>query len=549
MDSKEIINFCLKKGLLVDKDVLNLFSGAEDIEITKTIIERFSSHIQQRIITKEVLKKNKEKFNEFLLDFPESKQKNLEKLKINLGLSIKISRVSEDVFKNVSKEKKENKESKKENKEIPIKVVSMGCFQGKKLSVPDFVSYFRNRFSSLKAILEKRSELKNLVSIGKFFGDRQNCSLIGMVLSKRVTKNKNIILEIEDLTGRIKVLINSNKKELYQVAEEITLDSVLGFKGSGNRDIFFANDIFFPDSFLPERKKSNIEEYALFIGDLHYGSKLFLKKGFLKFIDYLNGKVPGTPEVSKIKYLFIVGDVISGVGNYPDQEKDLDVVDLEEQFIGLANLLKKIRKEIKIIISPGNHDCMRIMEPQPIFDEKYAWPLHELDNVILTGNPSQVNIAYKKGFSGFDVLVYHGFSFPYYAGNIPSLIKEKAMHSPEKIVKFLLKNRHLAPTHSSTQYFPMKKDPLLIEKIPDIIVVGHVHKSAVAYYNNILIVSVSSWEGMTPYEEKMGADPDFCKVPMLNLNTREIKILDFEESREIEKKKDIKEEMKIKGKK
>jgi DNA polymerase II small subunit/DNA polymerase delta subunit B len=42
------------------------------------------------------------------------------------------------------------------------------------------------------------------------------------------------------------------------------------------------------------------------------------------------------------------------------------------------------------------------------------------------------------------------------------------------------------------------------------------------------LISVSSWESKTAYMEKMGNNPDFCKVPMLNLKTREIKLLDFE---------------------
>ena len=69
---------------------------------------------------------------------------------------------------------------------------------------------------------------------------------------------------------------------------------------------------------------------------------------------------------------------------------------------------------------------------------------------------------------------------------------------------------------------------LIIKKIPDIFVSAHTHKSAVSYYNNTLLISVSSWESKTPYQEKMGNEPDFCKVPMFNLKTRTIKILDFE---------------------
>jgi DNA polymerase II small subunit len=111
------------------------------------------------------------------------------------------------------------------------------------------------------------------------------------------------------------------------------------------------------------------------------------------------------------------------------------------------------------------------------------------------------------------------------------IIKEDALNSPEKIMTYLLKHRHLAPSHSSTQYFPAEEDSLIIKKIPDIFVSGHTHKSAVSYYNNILIVSIASWESKTAYQEKMGNEPDFCKVPMFNLKTRTIKILDFEDEK------------------
>ena len=69
-----------------------------------------------------------------------------------------------------------------------------------------------------------------------------------------------------------------------------------------------------------------------------------MEEGFNKFLDYLKGNVPNTPEVDKIKYLFLVGDVVTGVGNYPNQERDLKIMDLEEQFSSLAEQLSKIRK-------------------------------------------------------------------------------------------------------------------------------------------------------------------------------------------------------------
>lgn len=515
MGKEEILHFCIQKGLLLDEEVLKLFSEASDLDSVKLIIEKIRTHTQKRIITKNLFDENKEQVCRVFSTLPQENQRQLEKLKIKLGLSIEISK---EIEKPVMKETDFSR---------GVEVSSVFSETQKKIEAGDFVHYFRNRLVEMRKILQEHAELTNLVSINKL-SSRTQGSIIGIVSDKRVTKNKNIIFEVEDLTGKVKVLVNQNKPDIYKKAEDISLDSVLGFVGSGSNEIFFVNDIIFPEINLIERKNSPVEEYALFLGDVHFGSKLFMKDNFLKFIDYLNGKLPNTPEVEKINYLFIVGDLVAGVGNYPTQERDLHIYDIEEQFIGLAELLKKIPKRIQIIISPGNHDGVRLMEPQPTLKEKYAWAIYDLDNVFMTGNPAYVTLGAKKGFSGFQVLTYHGFSFPFFANTIPSLITENAMNSPDKIMAYLLKNRHLAPTHTAVQYFPHEEDPLIIKNVPDIFVSGHTHKSGVSYYNNVLTISISSWEAKTEYMEKMGNEPDFCKVPMFNLKTRAVKILDFE---------------------
>lgn len=525
MNSQEILKFCLKQGLLIDKEALNLFSGTTDIESTKLMIEKIKEHTGSRIITKNIFYKHGDKINEFFSGFSDDKIESIKKLKIELGLSIEISR----------EDKKETLSVEEETNESFVKIISAGNSFSKKFEVKDFVNYFKNRFVEMRGILQERPELTNLVSINKISGDKQGISIIGSVLDKKVTKNNNILLDVEDVTGRIKVIVGSNKKEAFEKAENLCLDSVLGFKGSGNREVFFANEIFFPDVALFEKKFSPEEEYALFISDIHVGSKLFLEKDFLNFIDYLNGKFLDSPESKKIKYLFVVGDLVAGVGVYPNQEKDLLIKDIEGQYAWFAELIGKIRSDIKIIIIPGNHDCVRLAEPQPILDEKYAWPIYNLKNVILAPNPSMINIGAKKNFPGFDVLAYHGFSFFYYASTIPKLIVQDSANSPDKIMTYLLQQRHLAPTHSSVQHIPMEKDPLIIRSVPDIFASGHTHAGTISTYNNVLIISSSCWEDLTPIQEKFGSKPNFCKVPMFNLKTRAIKMLDFEDSEHKEK--------------
>jgi len=96
------------------------------------------------------------------------------------------------------------------------------------------------------------------------------------------------------------------------------------------------------------------------------------------------------------------------------------------------------------------------------------------------------------------------------------------------IAKFLLKKRHLSPTHSATQYIPCEKeDPLVISTVPDVYVSGHIHKPEISYYNNLLVIASSCWQSKTPLEEKYGHEPEPCKVPILYLKDGSVKILDF----------------------
>jgi DNA polymerase II small subunit len=92
----------------------------------------------------------------------------------------------------------------------------------------------------------------------------------------------------------------------------------------------------------------------------------------------------------------------------------------------------------------------------------------------------------------------------------------------------MLKKRHLAPTHSLVTYTPLdKEDALLIKDVPDIIATGDLHRPEVSDYNGVLLIASSCWQARTPFEEKVGNNPDPCKVPIMNLKTREVKIIDF----------------------
>ncbi|MEK6920300.1 MAG: DNA polymerase II small subunit, partial [Nanoarchaeota archaeon] len=217
-----------------------------------------------------------------------------------------------------------------------------------------------------------------------------------------------------------------------------------------------------------------------------------------------------------------------GVGIYPGQENDLEILDIYEQYKTCAELLHKIPKHIKIIIGPGNHDAMRLAEPQLPFYEDIAKPLYELTNAIIVSNPAIVNIGVQEGFPGINVLMYHGYSFDYYIANVDEIRNNGGYDRADLVMKFLLQRRHLAPTHASCLYIPFADDdPMVIGKVPDIFATGHLHKTSVSSYRNITLICGSCWQGKTAFQEKMGHNPEPARVPIVNLQTREVKILRF----------------------
>ena len=95
-------------------------------------------------------------------------------------------------------------------------------------------------------------------------------------------------------------------------------------------------------------------------------------------------------------------------------------------------------------------------------------------------------------------------------------------------MQFLLKRRHLAPSHTSTLYIPdANKDHLVIDTLPDIFVTGHVHKAVITNYRNITLVCGSCWQSKTVFQEKVGHNPEPARVPVLNLKTRQFRLLKF----------------------
>ena len=533
--SENILKVFIEKGFLLDKETLDFLNEFGDDKLASEIVNKIAVVSKKKIITKNLVNENLEKIRPILFELDSEKKKLVDKYFVNLNISLEIKK--ETSLEN----KKENKEPIlneliKGNKNF-IKVLSSPAIIAQKIEVSDFIKHFRNRYNLMKKILQEKSELNNLISIDKLTGNR-DFSIIGIITNKQTTKNKNIILEVEDLTGKAKLLITKNKDDVYQKSKEILLDDIIGFKCSGSKDFLYVSDFFYPDCYLKDKKRTKEDAYVLFISDIHVGSKNFLEKNFNKFTDWLNGQNADEKqkeELLKIRYLFVVGDSIDGIGVYPGQEKDLAIKDIREQYEKLAGFYKKIPKHINIIQCAGQHDAVRVAEPQPPVGDDFGKPLYEVENLYLVSNPAVVEIengncvinGNHKIKEGIKVLMYHGASMHGIINEIDELRLANAHSTPAKVVKHLLLRRHLAPSHGATNYIPCKEDPLLIKDVPDILTTGDLHRTDIGSYNNVLIISNSCWQSMTAFEEKMGNVPDPCKVPILNLRTGEVRILDF----------------------
>jgi DNA polymerase II small subunit len=376
--------------------------------------------------------------------------------------------------------------------------------------VKGYNALFSSRFNKLKKIISDRPESKMLKSLAvaksaKIEDDMYVCGLVTVKNSERnITK-----LILEDPSSSFEGIIFD--EELRKIADTLLIDQfVMARISLGKNSGYIIKDLIFPD--IPEQatNKSETEAYAVFLSDLHIGSKYFMEEEFIEFISWLSSP---DPVARKIRFVLIGGDILDGVGIYPNQNKELVCQTIEKQLEKVEELLDKIPKNIQIIIMPGNHDPGRRALPQPAIPKKYNSNLWEKENVVMVGNPSMISL------NGVKVLMFHGQSIDDIVKTTPGLSYNK----PTDVMKHLLKGRHLSPIYGSqTPIAPEMEDLLVIEEIPDIFHVGHVHKAQLDMYKGILLVNSGSWQKQTPFQASVGMTPNPGIALMVNLKTFQV---------------------------
>lgn len=365
-------------------------------------------------------------------------------------------------------------------------------------NVDDFVAYFNSRFEKLSRILRQRFNSVSIANVKKVKSD--NVEVIGMVKDVRETQNGNVLVELEDNTDSIRFIATGKLKD---TALELMGDEVIGVTGVLRGNNIIADRIVFPDVPLNGNKKRK-DFSIVFISDTHFGSKEFLEKEWDVFVKWLNFEVGNEKMVEvaeSVRYVVLAGDVVDGVGVYPNQDKDLAILDVYGQYEEAARQIEKIPKRIKVIVAPGNHDAVRQAEPQPALSKEFASLFS--NNVMNVGNPSLLDL------DGLKLLIYHGRSLDDVVTKIPRLSYSK----PQEAMVELLKRRHLAPMYGGrSPIAPEKEDYLVIDEIPDILHGGHVHTYGTTFYRGVFVVNSSTWQAQTEFQKKVNLNPMPCNV-------------------------------------
>jgi DNA polymerase II small subunit len=391
-------------------------------------------------------------------------------------------------------------------------------------TIEEYLQYFQDRFKRIERLLRQRIDVKAATPISEALKTpaKTKMKIICMITEKRESK-RNMILTAEDLQATATILVTHNaREELHRKAQRLLLDQVVCIAVVKTRsNLFLAEDIILPEIGQKTRCRAPDPVYAVLTSDMHTGSSKFHREAFNRFISWLNGKY-GNDKMKEIaghvKYVMIAGDVVDGVGVYPNQMKELVVKDVHKQYTLASKLLEQIPDYVEVLVSPGNHDAPRKALPQPAIADDFLKTLNESGRVHSLGDPCVVSLH------NVEVLMYHGRSLDDIIATVPGLDHEH----PEKAMTLLLQSRHLAPLYGGkTLLSPENRDFLVIERIPDIFHAGHIHVVGCCNYRGVLVVNSGGWQGQTDYMQKLGLVPTPGKVPVVNLQTLETTVLSF----------------------
>jgi DNA polymerase II small subunit len=379
----------------------------------------------------------------------------------------------------------------------------------------DFLAVFRDRYERLSGQLRGRVNHRPAEAIQEMPGG-SDAAIVGLVSDVRSTASGHWLVELEDTTGTFPCLVMKDRDFAPQV-RELLFDECVAVEGTLADDagILFVDELYFPDvprTFEPSTADRHVQ--AALVSDIHVGSQEFMADAWERFADWLH-----TAEAEHVEYLLIAGDMVEGVGVYPDQDEELDIVDIYDQYEAFSEYLKLVPGDMEIVMIPGNHDAVRLAEPQPGFDEELRGIMSAHDARIVS-NPATVDVE------GVSILMYHGVSLDEVIAELPD--EAASYDEPHRAMAQLLKKRHVAPQFGGqTRLAPEERDHLVIEEVPDVFHAGHVHKTGFGQYHNVLTINSGCWQAQTAFQKSVNIDPDAGFAPIVDLDTLELTVRKF----------------------
>ena len=382
--------------------------------------------------------------------------------------------------------------------------------------VEGYGALFASRFNKLRQIMSDRPEskkVKDIESVKSVTKNDDELYVWGLVTDRKSDRNITKIT-VEDPTSSMEIVVFEG--DLKDAADTLLMDQFAMFKiVPAKNGGFFAKDIILPDIAEHTTNRSKTETYAVFLSDLHVGSKFFMEEELSEFIKWISS---ADPIARKIRFVVIGGDLIDGVGVFPGQDKVLDQLTTEDQLQKTFEVLDKIPKHIKVFLISGNHDAGRKALPQPAIPKMYNSELWDRENFFMLGNPSMVSL------NGVKVLMYHGQSIDDVVRTTPGVSYDK----PAAVMRHFLRARHMSPIYGSrTPIAPETEDMMVIDDVPDIFHSGHVHFVGLDMYKGVLIVNSGAWQRQTDFQESVGITPTPGMAIIVNLQTMKVYQKDF----------------------
>jgi DNA polymerase II small subunit len=381
-----------------------------------------------------------------------------------------------------------------------------------------YSALFHSRYRSLSRLLKGRPGLENLRPIKDLRVADGTSSVVGMVRDVRETPQKHhLILTVDDDGGSIEVLVPKGSP-----GARLTFlpDEVVGLRlefAKEPRRLPRVAGVERPD--IPPTRtvgRSRRPSRALFLSDLHLGSRSFLSDSWGHLAEFLHGHGPAGELAASVEYVVVAGDLVDGIGIYPRQEKDLAIPDVVEQYAELGRRLAELPDRLTIVVIPGNHDAVCPAEPQPGLPTNLTRTLRP--NVKILSNPSTFAL------DGVVVSAYHGRSFDDLIPALPGASYSR----PTEVMKRMLQMRHLAPIYGDrTPIAPCGRDGLVLDTAPDILVTGHSHTYGVDRYRGVLLLNASTWQAETEYQRMRNIVPVPARAALVDLASFGVQTLDF----------------------